>query len=207
MENTDTRTALLQNIEDARKAITDLLPLENWRLDSNKDGVKAYIRQNPATKLNMARGDAIISKSIADIQPAIQDPTIVLKWDDSTSVNEIVEKTDDYVIVRTIDKKKPLVTQRETVAVRKGITLDNGTFMSIGNSAEHTKFPVKKDYIRAEVLWSWILTPVENDPNKTNVIYIVAVDPKGWIPGPIFNAVIHEQAQMVKKLRTFIEKK
>ena len=80
-----------------------------------KNDVKVYVRQDSSTGLNMARGESIILKPVSQILPALRDVNQILAWDDGLETNEILEKVEDFEIVRTLGAKKPLVTQRETV--------------------------------------------------------------------------------------------
>jgi len=55
-------------------------------------------------------------------------------------------------------------------------------------------------------VFAWKFVPDQADPNKTHVTYIIGVDPKGSIPGAIYNAFVSEQAQTVLKAKNYIEK-
>ena len=85
--------------------------------------------------------------------------------------------------------------------------LEQNSVLIVGKSIEHPAFPPRTAYVTAQVhIWGWLLTPVKDDVNKTHALYIMFVDPKGWVPTTIFNAVVHEQAQNARKLKNFVEK-
>ena len=208
MENTSQVPDLAKAIQEARKLFDELTPVELWRLDNDKDGIKIYTRQDSITSLSMARGQSTISKPLSTVLTAIQDPKIVSQWDDSIAANEILEVQGDNDIVRSVDKKKAFVTQRETLLTTATIKLDNGSTFIGGQSIEHPKYPPKSEYVRAHIyIWGWLLTPEKGDSNKTDVLYIVYLDPKGWVPTAVFNAFVSEQAQNARKLKNFLEKK
>ena len=208
MENNSQTPDLAKAIKEARSLFDELTPVEQWRLDSDKEGVKIYTRQDPITSLSMARGQSTISKPLSAVLPAIQDPKIVSQWDDSIAINENLEVQGDYVIGRSVDKKKTFVTQRETLMTTTTLKLDNGSTFIGGQSIEHPKYPPTSEYVRAHIhIWGWLLTPVKGDSNKTDVLYMIYLDPKGWVPTAVFNAFVGEQAQNARKLKSFLEKK
>ena len=196
-----------QALSEARKLFDELNPVDKWKLESNKNDVKVYTRQDQATGLNMARGESIIKQPVDYILPAIQDDKTLLEWDDSLIENKVLESNKDYFIIRSVNRKKTaLVTQRETLIACQIYTLDNGATLFLGKSVEHPSYPPRTEYVRAEIhVWGWLLTPDQSDPEKTHALYIVFMDPKGWVPTVAFNAIISQQAQNARKLKEFIE--
>ena len=205
MENNQT-IDLAKHIEEARKIFDDLKPLEKWNLDIDKGDIKIYKRQDAATGLNMARGEAVVYKSLDIVASALTDVDVVMKWNDGLAINELIEQKGDYSIVRSVDKKKPFVSQRETLLVTHDFQLEDGSKLLIGKSVNHPACPEKSEFVRAQIyLWSMVLTPNKEDTNKTMVSYTIFVDPKGWIPKAAFNAFITDQALNSFKVKTYVE--
>ena len=193
-------------IEEAREIFDELKPIQKWNLDIDKGDIKIHKRQDAATGLNMARGEAIVYKSLDIVASALTDVNVVMKWNDGLAINELIEERGDYNIVRSVDKKKPFVSQRETL-VTQGFQSEDGSKLLIGKSINHPACPEKKEFVRAQIyLWSMVLTPNKEDTNKTMVSYTIFVDPKGWIPKAAFNAFITDQALNSFKVKTYVKK-
>jgi len=194
-------------IEDGMKLLEYVLPIEKWNLDNTNNGIKIYSRLDESTNLKMTRGEGVIFKPANMIRDILMDPSATLKWEGSLIENNIVEKTDDYTIIKSLDQKRTLVAQRETLILIKDIVREDGSILVLERSIEHPSHPTKQDCVRAFVhLWACILIPDKEDPNKTGVTFIIFIDPKGWVPKTLFNAVVNGQAMNVQKLKTYVEK-
>lgn len=196
-----------QVIKEALGLFEELRPVDKWEFYGEANGLKTYTRLDVASGLKMARGDGVIMKSVDDIVKPVLDTEAVKKWGANLQSHQIVEENSEYTIYRSIDVKRMFVTQRETVIATKIVKLEDGSTVTVQRSTEHPDYPEIKDYVRASVLlFAWHLTPDKEVANKTYVTSIVFVDPKGWVPIPVFNAFIHDQAQNVKKLKDYVEK-
>lgn len=193
-------------ISDACALFNELSPIDKWELYGETSDLKSYTRLDVATGLKMARGDGFIMRPVESIVKQVLDTEAVKKWANNLSSHVIVEES-DYIVYRSIDIKRMFVTQRETVVVTKAIKQEDGSTLVVQRSVEHPDYPEIKDYVRAGVyLFAWLLNPDKEDENKTNVTSMIFVDPKGWVPVPVFNAFVHDQAQSVKKLKDYMEK-
>jgi hypothetical protein len=196
-----------QAIKEATQAFNELLPTDQWNLDSDKNGLKVYTRKDQATGLKMARGESVINSSPAKVDEALEDPKAVLKWDDTLVENDKLEQSGEYRLIRSLNKKQFMVTQRETLMVFQTVKNADGSIFIVGRSVEHPTYPAKKDYVRANIpVYGWLLKPSKEDPNKTEVIYIIFVDPKGMIPSGVFNSFVQEQAANAQKIKNYVEK-
>lgn len=196
-----------QVINEAQALFCDLAPLDKWEFYTEANGIKSYIRQDTATGLKMARGEGIIHKPATEIVQSTLDSSAVIKWGKNLSIHERIHEQDEYYLYRSIDTKKMLVAQRETLVVNQVIKQEDGSTLILQRSLDHPLFPENKDFVRAFVyLFAWLLTPNKEDPSKTDITCIIYVDPKGWVPKPVFNAFINDQALTVKKLKEYLEK-
>ena len=109
---------LAKLIEEAREIFDELKPIEKWNLDIDKGDIKIYKRQDAGTGLNMARGEAVVYKSLDIVASTLTDVNVVMKWNDGLAINELIEERGGYNIVRSVDKKKPFVLQRETLVTQ-----------------------------------------------------------------------------------------
>jgi len=206
-EESDIKKHYKAVIAEAEELYEELIDREMWNLDSDKDGIKGYSRHDVATGLKMARGEGVIERPVDMISRIILEPASILKWEGNLVSHEVVETLDDYEVIRSLDKKRPLVSQRETLLLTKIKHNEDGSIVIVQKSFSHDDYPEKKGYVRAFVnMCSWTLTPDAEDPNTTHGTYIIFVDPKGWVPKPVFNAFVSDQASNIRKLRNYIEK-
>lgn len=193
-------------IKEAIALFDELSPLDKWEFYGDTNGIMAYTRLDQATGLKMARGNGVINKPVDVIVKPVLESESVKKWAGNLQSHQVVEDA-EFIVYRSIDVKRMFVTQRETVVATKIIKREDGSTLVVQRSTEHPNFPETTDYVRAQVLlFAWLFTPDQEDANKTKVTSIIFVDPKGWVPIPVFNAFIHDQAQSVKKLKDFTEK-
>jgi len=194
-------------IEEGMKVFDEVFPIEKWTLENESDGIKTFSRFDAGTGLKMTRGEGEIARPLDQIKDVLMNPSEVLKWEGSLIANDIVEKTDEYTIIQSLDQKRAFVTQRETVIIIKSFQREDGSTVVIERSLEHPKYPERKEYVRAFVhLWACIMKPKKDDPTKTETSFIIFLDPKGWVPKALFNAVVNGQALNVQKLKTYLEK-
>mmetsp|Transcript_128547 Transcript_128547/g.181333 ORF Transcript_128547/g.181333 Transcript_128547/m.181333 type:complete len:112 (+) Transcript_128547:358-693(+) len=101
-----------------------------------------------------------------------------------------------------------MVDKRDSFVCSRTFKLDGGKILLVGGSIEHPKYPAKDSPVRCDiVLWSWYIVPSEKDSNVSDVTYMVFVDPKGWIPNAITNAVANDQAQNCQRVKDMLEGK
>jgi len=120
-----------------------------------------------------------------------------------------LEKLGDFTIIHTIAKKPAMmIDKRDLVLLSRHYVEADGTIFIAGGSYEHKDAPAQESPVRADIpVWGYILAADEKDANVTNVIYVVFIDPKGWIPKPIINAACTDQAMNIKAMRDLLEGK
>ena len=105
-----------------------------------------------------------------------------------------------------LTKKIPFIVQRESIVIARFIYDADGTIYGIGASIKDYAGVEESVYVRAEAyLIGWTLKPDPNDPEKTELTYILNIDPKGWIPKPAFNWFVHNQGFNVKPFAEYVE--
>lgn len=192
-------------IDEAYGLFLELQPTDQWKLEKDNDGLKIYTRKDETSGIKMARGETTINKPIAKVKEVVSDTTAVPKWDVTVAENELLEENGEFRIVRSVNQKQALVTQRETVMCIQTLEHDGGS-LRIGRSIEHPKYEPRKDYVRAFIhIYAWLLIPDPADANKTKVVYMMFVDPKGWVPTALFNTFVEQQGTRAQKLKTYAE--
>jgi len=100
-----------------------------------------------------------------------------------------------------------VVTARDFATI-SGSQYDKNTQKAIvySKSTKSSLIPETSAFVRGETLSGYFIEPSRQDPSKSNVVYIVQLDPKGWLPGAIKTKVAQEQPMTLVKMRDFIAK-
>lgn len=141
-------------------------------------------------------------------------------------IMEVAESTDsakwlaheadlaDWQVVNTVDEaarvfvvysahKTPFpVTHRELLYVRKTHRFPDGRIMIVGKSINDPQQMAREGRVRAVVLAGWLFTPI--DENKTRVVRIIQLDPKGNIPAFLINTHNEKTARAIPLLASQI---
>lgn len=182
--------------------------VNKWSLDKDKDGMKIYIKADKASGLRMIKAETIISVPAAVIANKIIVADDILSWDKSLAEHDILEDHGTYRIARALSKKVPIIAQREALLVATTHEFQDGSFLVFGRSIDHPDYPVKKGIVRPYLhLFAWHLKPCANDSDKTEVTYILHVDPRGSIPKELFNLGIETEAKKVRLVKKYLEDK
>jgi len=180
----------------------------NWKSSEEKDGVKIHSKLHEPSGLYYIRAETTIKAPAQKVSELIQDATKTCEWDKTLEVAKIVEQVDKYTFTYTLSKKPALVVDKRDCVVLSGLYEENGQIIFAGASHEHESYPPKDSPVRCQIiLWGYILTPDEKDPNVCNIVYVVLIDPKGWLPKTVTNSVSQDQAMNVREIRNFIEGK
>jgi len=206
-----TKLQYQETIDKAHDYYHQVSPLEStneWDLCEESEGVTIHVRQDPASGLRMTRAETIIEAKPHQVKDVLNLEEETLSWDRSLSTYEILEHVEEYKISRSLSQKIVMVTQREAILLFSTIEKEDKSFLVVGKSLEHEDFPPDQNFVTAFVhLFAWHLIPIEDEPGRTKVVYILHVDPKGWIPTSLFNMGVQEEAKKVKLLKKFLESK
>jgi len=206
-----TRLQYQETIDKAQEYYHKIGSLEStnqWELCEDSEGVTIHVRQDPVSGLRMTRAETIIEAKPHAVKDVLNLEEETLKWDRSLSTYEILDHIEEFKISRSLSTKIVMVTQREAILLFSTVEKEGKSFLVVGKSFEHEDFPPDQNFVTAVVhLFAWHLIPIEDEPGRTKVVYILHVDPKGWIPTSLFNMGVQEEAKKVKLLKKFLESK
>ena len=189
------------------KQVATLSPMNRWKLDSEKKGLKIHTRDDPDTGCKWVRGETIVNTTPMDlIERALYAEGALEGYDSTSAESKSIERINGYSFSYSLGKKPSrFVAARDTLVCNRWLE-ENGVIYCIGTSVKHPKCPEREGVVRANVIiWGYILTPLKEDPNKTQMIYILATDAKGNIPKTVVNWFVKEQAEGVAKIRDWID--
>ena len=199
-------TDYAQAIKDGKALFDKLILLDGWNKKYDKDDIRTYTRHDEKTGLKLIRGEGVVRRPLKENSDPLILPGIIIGWDDGLYQSDFLDQDGDYELIRSVDQKKPFLTQRETILAFDNIKMPDNGILRLGVSCSQPKYPPRPEYVHAHIpIYAWLFTPDKEDPNKTHVVYILFLDPRGNVPKAVFNAFINEQAMNFCKQISFIE--
>lgn len=183
------------------------LDAENgWKLESDKKGLKVYTRDDAETGCKWVRGETIVDTVPQDIiDRVLFSETKEAKYDTTTEESKALENINGIYFHYSLGKKSSMfVAARDTITMTRVIK-EGDIIFCIGTSVDHPDMPERSGIVRADIIiWGYVLTPLAEDPTKTNMVYILGTDAKGSVPKTVVNWFISEQAEGVARIRDWI---
>jgi len=181
---------------------------QNWRLSSDKDGIKIYTSPAPADgKLKPIKVECVFNATPSQIAAVLMDIKSYPEWVYHTKSAEVIKKisADDIYFYSEINVPWP-AQNRDFVS---HITVaQNPETQAITVEAPNVTgtVPIKQGIFRLTASKAkWIITPIGN--NQSRVVYEVLLDINGSTPGWLVNMFITEGPfQTFKNLRVQVQK-
>jgi len=181
--------------------------VDTWNLEAEKDGVKIYSIYDDKTGLKIIRAQTVFKAPALTMVEVAEEIDPILEWDKTLDSIRALYRSKDYNVIHMIIKKIPFTVQREAIVIAKFMYDDDGTIYGVGTSLdEHPDVEDTIYRVRASAsLIGWVLKPDPVDPEKTELTYILNIDPKGWIPKTAFNWFAYTQGYNVKPFAEYVE--
>jgi hypothetical protein len=199
------------NIEKGEKAFAELLELsktnDGWSHNADKDGVQIYKREVEGSSITMMKGIAKIKASAADILALTNNLEGRTKWDELLIEASVIETIDEHHRVCHLKFKSPsfAVSNRDFILAYADRKNEDGTYQVSAVSTTHDKGDECKGFVRGEIFSSgYYIKPIGD--KECECIYIVQLDPKGWVPTMVVNLVATKQPLVLAKMREALEK-
>jgi len=186
-------------------------PLDAWRPEAEQDGIKVHSILDEKTGLKIIRAHTFFKAPAEVMVEVASEIEVILEWDKTLETVRALRRSKDnktdYYIIYMITKKIPFIVQREAIILARFFYDDDGTIYGVGTSID--QHPEIEDSIyrvrAAAYLIGWVMKPDPADPERTELTYILNIDPKGWIPKPAFNWFVHNQGFNVKPFAEYVE--
>lgn len=137
----------------------------------------------------ISRAEGVIELPMGQLLKVIDstDPESWKAQEDDLADWKIVKKLagEEHYLVYSAHKTPYPISHRELLYVRSRHVLEDGRVMIVGSSVNDKEQPVQESRVRAAVLACWVMKAI--DANKTNVIRMIQLDPKGNIPSFLVN--------------------
>merc|ERR1711879_283834 len=123
------------------------------------------------------------------------------KWDELFISGKVVQQLDDSHQVLHFKFKSPsmVASNRDFVMARSVRENEDGSISANHVSVEHPDVPAEKGFVRGEIdVSGYYIVPTGE--NSCKCYYVVQLDPKGWLPTVVVNAVASKQPMVLAKL-------
>eukprot|EP01113_Clastostelium_recurvatum_P019786 TRINITY_DN2339_c0_g1_i1.p1 TRINITY_DN2339_c0_g1~~TRINITY_DN2339_c0_g1_i1.p1 ORF type:complete len:237 (+),score=52.02 TRINITY_DN2339_c0_g1_i1:41-712(+) len=176
----------------------------SWKLVKDEGGVAIYTQRYPGSSFDMAKGVGIIRLPLATIIPLIKTVEQRKPWSPAIASEVVLEELSNedninIVLQHVTSNKVAVVSPRDFVSVRiRCPSLPDGSWAfatkSVPAHPDHP--PTPSGVVRGQThIAGMVLRPIMDDEGKeaTEVTWMAATDPKGWIPVAVINAALISQ--------------
>eukprot|EP01135_Chromosphaera_perkinsii_P010166 Nk52_evm32s2039 gene=Nk52_evmTU32s2039 len=170
---------------------------DGWEKAGNSKGVTSFIKKG--TEFPTAKGHGTIPFPNSKVREIIMEKEERLCYDEMYEDGGPIEQLDsqtqiDYAIM----KKVAMVAQRDFVNLTHWRVEEDGTILIIAMEHEHPNKPPKSPVVRARcICGGYVLKVNKQNPNHTDVCYVVCTDLGGSVPGFVLKMVTSKQPMIV----------
>lgn len=199
-----------QYIDAAEATIDKLLELattdEGWKFVKDKDGVTIHSRYNDDSPIVMFRGKTSFNVSAQEVLKCTEDLVARPSWD-ALFIEGIVHKQfDETHQILQFKFKSPamMVSNRDFVMARAVRTFPDGSILSNHVSVVYPGVDEVRGFVRGDVFASgYHIVPTADG---CTCVYVVQIDPKGWIPSAVVNSVAVKQPLVLASMTKYFKK-
>jgi hypothetical protein len=162
-----------------------LLPLGDWQLKKNEDGIKVYTRAVPNSALDEFKGVAAVNASVAQIEAVLKDVEAMPSWLPDNEVAELLKSEGNVLYYYSVTDAPFPVDDRDAILRFTFTKEGNNLRVSLIGLPDYK--PAVSGRVRIpQIEGFWLLEPL--GANKTKVTYQVLANPGGSIPAWLANA-------------------
>ena len=161
---------------------------DDWKLKSDKDGIKAYSRKTEDSKINAVRITSDFATSLSRIVAVIADVNTYDEWIYNSKNTRLLKQVSPTELYYYGEVKFPWPTTNRDFVSHVTVSQDPQSKTVTINASNVTGWePVKKNLVRIEnSVGKWIITPVGK--NHVSVLYELHADPGGDLPVLLINS-------------------
>ena len=161
---------------------------EDWKLKSDKDGIKAYSRKTEDSKINSIRVEADFSVSLAHFVSAIIDVASYDDWVYASKSTRMIKQVSPTELYYYSEIKFPWPTANRDFVSHVTVSQDPKTkTVTISAINVAGMEPLKKNLIRIDHSFGkWVVKPAGKE--SVNVVYELQTDPAGSLPALLINS-------------------
>lgn len=179
---------------------------EGWKSEKVKDGIVVESRVVPSGRKIFRLKGSLDARAEDVFNLIVFRPQDAPKWGGNVTSSYVVRQIDshtDIVYNSTGVAGGGMVSCRDFVNLRRWEKRGD-VFVSCNASVEVDEVPPKKDHIRGENgPGGWAMREAEDNPNRTEYVWLFDVDLKGWLPQSVIDTalsfMLYSTGQGVKK--------
>eukprot|EP00931_Biecheleriopsis_adriatica_P049254 TRINITY_DN28489_c0_g2_i1.p1 TRINITY_DN28489_c0_g2~~TRINITY_DN28489_c0_g2_i1.p1 ORF type:complete len:362 (-),score=80.56 TRINITY_DN28489_c0_g2_i1:127-1050(-) len=186
-------------------------PLDGWNFKAEQDGAKIYTKPDPDRPNNMFKSvyTITVSEGKWEILAGLLDVESRKEWDEMVIQAKTVEAHFPFYRLSYVAIKSPafVISDRDLLLLGRIRFDQDGSVLISLKSTTHPDYPEKSGLVRAEmVCGGYIIRPTAS-PQQFNMIWCGCVNPSGWLPTAVANAVAWKQGLTLPRVAQHIAKK
>jgi len=167
--------------------LSPLLAQSDWKLSTEKEGIKVYTCQVPNSKVKAIKVDAGFNATASQFVALIMDVNSAPEWVYHVKSSAVVKQVSASELYYYTEVNLPWPSTNRDFVVHLTVSQNPDTkVVTIDGPAVQGLVPVKKGIVRVtDSNGKWTITPVGADELK--VEYTIHVDPGGSLPSWLVN--------------------
>jgi hypothetical protein len=187
-------------------------PMEGWNFKTEQDGAKVYVRQDPDSPLFQFKSicEVACSKGLGYIIQSLAAVEERTKWDEMVIQSRNVEAHAPFyrVSYTQLESPSPLIIARRDILLigRVRFEPDGGALLQIQSIAD-PEYPETAGFVRADMIYGGYIIRPTSKPDVFLITWTGVVNPNGWIPSWVANAVAWKQGLTLPKFAKHLQSK
>jgi hypothetical protein len=179
----------------------------NWKLSTEKDGIKVYTSAVPNSKVKAIKVECDLNATPAQLVALVMDVTTAPDWVYHVKSAKLVKQVSPAELYYYSEVSLPWPAANRDFVAHLIVSQDPDTkVVTIDGPAVPGFVPVKKGIVRIDHSFGkWIITPAGAD--QLHVEYSIHVDPGGSLPSWLVNIFATDAPlQIFRSLKTQLQK-
>ncbi len=180
---------------------------QNWKLSTEKDGIKVYTSMMTDSKIKAIKVECDINATPAQLVALVMDVNTAPDWVYHVKSAKLVKQLSPAELYYYSEVSLPWPAQNRDFVAHLIVSQDQDTkVVTIDGPAVPGLVPIKKGIVRIDnSIGKWIITPTGS--NQVHVEYSIHVDPGGSLPAWLVNMFATDAPlQIFRNLKTQLQK-
>lgn len=191
--------------ESAKGTISD-----EWAEVRVEDGVTITKKRFQGFDVDCWRGVVFLPFASVDVFQFLRGVDKLTLWDPTVKEKEPIQMvSQDHMVFRVgFNSTGFFESDRDFVLFEACESRPDGTYIILQRTINHPLVPEKDGFVRGEIKFSgYVIKPARvSGYQACNVVSLVQLDPKGWLPGVVGNNLSESLVTKLKDLKAYLEK-
>jgi len=179
----------------------------NWKLSTEKDGIKIYTSIVPDSKVKAIRVECDVNATPSQLVALVMDVTTAPDWVSHVKSAKLIKQVSPEELYYYTEVSLPWPAANRDFVAHLIVSQDQDTkIVTIDGPAVPGFVPIRKGIVRIEnSMGKWVITPTGRD--QLHVEYSIHVDPGGSLPTWLVNMFATDAPlQIFRSLKTQLQK-